>query len=808
MSTLEALRMQEEVIAAPELAPLSPAEQALLDVLTPPEYLNNNWRHRFDQAVNGLVDSQLKPEDREAIRAAADLIGWEWFGKPDEELPQTQALYQTSDDGVHMVFEPGSPLNEINQLNVALYILDQLSDISEERKKFFTSIKEAVPVALAGIIRESPIYALFSAFLIEQPEAKDQPITPSWRRIRESQIEHDIRRRYGVTEGDHVLPRTVADLALRKEIHHLDSETMPRQSTKPQDAYTRLNEWLLEEAQGWLPDSVGASDKVVEIFIPQDDKGISATEITVRTQSGIIHDVDEAAMEWSYEVLQYQAKQTPWGEQDFYGRWLGYDLLRALYIDPERDVKGALEKTVTAQSHFELDNVLYSDNPQSHVLFRLRRPVGTVYAELPKFPEVPNYHFNVRDERIAIHDPESLRDRERCTIGWVSHSDNQPDVTRLITTRNQQTDYPKFPDAYDLAIDFTSEAEFVNDEAGDYHQQEEPHIPGFEVVAREGGRWYFARTENDPYAGADSLLIDREGIARLRTTYGSLGLDSLAAKLAQYDEISAYELGLLVKDNSDYTFDSSLSYGKTKSARPELHELKKYVVNGRMQVQCTGAASFLGLSLESAIPGCRSKQIRGKVLTNQERISAVGHAQTLVAYRGVQFILDSTPPGLAGTANSIGSGNSGQLFNHPRTPISQGTNTAPSTSSRRGKDLETIIDDLPKIAISELISESRVLNAALTRPRLERLLQVALRASSKDELYKKAVALKPADPIRRSLEAAIQQEADPENATHIAQVIDYLEGYLRATPEMRKRIGVPKYDSSLIQVILTSLGNT
>lgn len=797
----------ERLGAQPEQPPLSAEEQALLDALTPPAGVLQDWQQRFDTVVGEVIDSQLDPRQKQIFRAVADRVGWEWFGQPGEALPETLVLYRGAASGtLHVRYRPDiAPAYRLPQHE--LHLQTRLKPIIEERKTFFSSKYNEVVAATGDIIRTGPQYRLFQGFLVESPDKlHDLPLTSAWRGIREAQIKEEVRRNYGVAASDELALRSYspAGRALQQGFSRLDDETMPRPEKAPSDEFSKLHNWLLGEAQDWISgdEELQPGERVVDfvarLYTNEQEK--PGREFCVKTSAGNLYPTSDECADWSSELCNGEYPREPLAVE-IRDQFLGYWLLHELYWRNDatrRNVPIALERAVEMLAHDEMNSIMWGNEPDIDVLLTLRRPTGPIYTEFPEVDERTRPLFQESSESVTIHDQESVERQRWQVAGEVIYRDTERDVQRLITAQHQNTQYPTRADNYDLILQFKYLTEFSVE-----NSVREPFIPGFRIVARNGDRWSFVRTETDPYTGADNITIAQAGISRLQTIYQQLGLQELGDKLAQHDQLSVLELERLISNNSDYTNDITLGLDQPgRYNKPTFESFKSYVVDGRLQAQCTGAASFLALSLEAALPGAVSRQIGGRILRNQNLINEIGHAQTLLTFQGQQYILDATPPGPGGADLGTGDGayRTEGLTPHQFEPHSRIADELVLAKAPVDGVPDIDLSSLSTTTLSEIAESYKEVNALSRRQQLEHALQVILEVPNGQALYQKVVALSRADPIRRSLEAVIKSSRDNQDDVLVA-ARDYLARFSQADAATRKRLNLPDYDAELVTLL-------
>lgn len=792
-----------EVEDRPEL------EQQLLDVLTLPEELSQKLEEKFDVLVDTMIASQTSPKAQKAIRLESLMFKWGIFGRPDEPLPPELALYKTGRGYLTVDIRPD------------IYVMSNARELFESGHfrqaiegpidEYYKSIKPDIEKVMRSLIESGPTYAFLRSFDIKPPTDLDQPLSPSWRRIRENQIEEEIRHHFGIPRSEHIPPHSEPDRELRKRLYGLDNETMRRTHEDEDDTMAKFRAWLRTQMIDWIDED--EREEVLErIGTPRDFRN-GRVEFTDDEDEGydnvfIIGDKGEVDVydvgSWSYKLCENERSSGGYNLGLTFGDSLALRMVE--HIDDTKNYNQllniAVDEAVSDASGSSYELAGYDTYSRGFALaIRLRRPQSPIYEHRPDRNTAEYVSLDSHDYTfVSIHSQEKLQENAKRTEGWVDQKGNKFDgINRLIQRIETDEEIPyRAGLKADLELTLYDDQRW-SDSGGSWSGI--PFIAGYELVSHFGNNWAFVRSEVDPYTGAGEVKIDPDSTSRLAEEYKQIGLIDLAAEIQKTPDLDVVRLTQLVRNYSDYTFDESLLPDRSGHDYRLLEDFGRFVQNGRLQVQCTGANSFLSKSLSVALPESICSTFHGLVLAGDERISGVWHEQTLLAYQGNQYILDATPSAPFGLDYGSGEG-FGSKIGEPRPKRSRlpEQKKEPELGEKTPKPKHEEVKEVPE---EEFAKESEESVTEAVRNRVQQILRLAFNAPNDRVLYELVVGLKEGDPVRQSLTAVMRLQ--PGQTVQVEGVLSYLETYSKADANLIKKAGLPQYDPALISLLTAAL---
>ncbi|HWB39273.1 MAG TPA: hypothetical protein VG604_03470, partial [Candidatus Saccharimonadales bacterium] len=361
-----------------------------------------------------------------------------------------------------------------------------------------------------------------------------------------------------------------------------------------------------------------------------------------------------------------------------------------------------------------------------------------------------------------------------------------------------------------------------------------PFIPGYELASISYSRsdsgyrdtFQFKKLDVDPYRQAE-VTLPADGQEALAAWYKGIGLDA-AAKTLESRPYTISQLVDLIRANSEYTFND-------RYAAAYYYDQFENLVDdeGRLQVQCSGAALFLRQSLLQAfenVDGFSARTIGGHFLKpSDRRVSQAQHAQVAITINGEQYILDSTPsirgnslqrglrdeqrqdrqwqnrgkkPSIASQLGNIGNDLGAawnltvQDFQNWRSQRREAAAIKKahkqSKAAAKEANAEQLVPAEPKAAkaeqpLPELETITHQEFKRQNQPDLGRLqselheqLEVLLMARDKTELYENALRLSNDDPVRRVLGVATAAVRGELETAELSRLGKYLGNYATA----------------------------
>ncbi|NUS73751.1 MAG: hypothetical protein HOQ05_10140, partial [Corynebacteriales bacterium] len=578
---------------------------ALLAAITPPPDVVRDWRARFEKRAQKILNSYLLPSEQLSIQTAVDMIEWELFGKPDTNLPDTQFMMQSITTGAlqvrsrfleHIAFG-GSPYYK----DFEDIIRNEFSDLLSEQREFMfgkdgqpspneTQIVEATKT----LLKNSAQYRLLQSLTIATPILEEQPLSVAERQLLENSLHDSLfgpltsPERYGAAGF-------AANREFTRKKYLLEQQTKPRGGLQGDNTRAKVVAWMLEQAQQWWPRELRDSPITkVSLGSLGNMEGIFVGDATGKRYS-----VEHKVRDWSREIQKDPIEKL---YVPRVAERLCYEFVREFCRDQTASPSQILEKVVNGLAH---DWGWTGTSPKDRdlfyfreLLFALRQPIGPIYTEIPAnagagtipvhFSLDPNQdNAGSTTTKISVESEKGEEELKHITHARVARRDYRDGLPRLLLHQQRGHDYPPLSNSvwYRLILD-------IEDGAANW---KEPYIPGYVAVANSGKRWAFQRTKDDPHGGAEQVLISTNGIQNLIDAYQSIGLEPLANALAKQEkrhgQVSAADLENLVRRFSDYTYDNT--YGVSTAGTPELKDFATCHKKGRLQIQCSGAATFL-----------------------------------------------------------------------------------------------------------------------------------------------------------------------------------------------------------------------
>lgn len=788
-----------------EVLPLTPGEQKLLEAITFPPLLQEKWHMQFDRVIQEQIDSCIDPKDRELITVVAGAIEWEWFGNPDDPLPACTIL---SD---HKSLQFTEKAVEQYSMSIREYLYRALSEISVARDFYYVeNMREDIITALAEIIQETPAYAFLRALASEAPQLRDIPLTLAQRMIREAQEEDAVRKTFGLNRQHNLRLHYDAHNSLQRRLYQLDDEKVQTKEQKDDNPKQLLLQYILNELNSFLGRE--GDERVVSLTKTERDE---LTGLSVRGKEDYLTD---SIFTLSDEWISASAMNGRRYLEDFDYSWsLLYALAKGL-IDQNQTQLSALEilnKAIVPPDDFDIFREGAIRAGLKAYLFRMDTPIAKERYGISKTwrPNIADRHNYI--DVVSAGVIEEMR--QQPPFGKIVGSARKDTTGRVITgARRMQADLPVHINDYACML--------YMDENADYHlygalgrmdsleldmDELEPLIPGYYAAAYDENErvWYFKRAEFDPYRGSAELKIDEQSQAALAAQLQAIGMDTLASEIAHKTNLDLSQLVALIREYSDYTFDKKYALS-TSFLKERTDEGFKQLISesGRLQVQCTGAATFLCHVLKTALPSSRVASLSGHVVDDGGDISSIGHVQVMVSHEGRQYIVDATPPSiLAGTG--FDGGNRGMLRRREYDNLDQKNPFGEKVPMLQQGDVKTELQIIGTAA--EIAHAEKTAQVQNVTERTKQLLRAhfSMPAASDEQLYREVVKLKKdADPVRRVLELVLQAEAGvAEGRRNIEKTQAYLEAVKGANGALLRRLGVPRYDDALLRSLASIL---
>ncbi len=802
--TLEMSGVIETSLNTSEL-PLTPAEQKLREAIRFPEELQRNWRERFRQAIQSELDMCVDPDDQELITRVATLIEWEWFSDTDDPPPEGVALADDHElSFVSDTFERYHPY-------VRSYLLrEPLIELMTERANYFSEeMRNQVNNLLSEVVKETLAYALLRALATETPHAYDAPLTLAWRMIRESQEEDVVRKSHGLTREDTLRSHYNAHSELQRRVYQLDDERMLAIKQAQGDPMQRLLQYIVNELN--IYHGYEGDERIVALTGVKQDELVGMTVDGREKRLG--DDIFLLSDDW---VVEPGGNGVRWLEKYDKSGSLLEALAQGLVERGASEGGDLLEILDAATEVCKYHSVL----EQGGI-----RPGLTAYLRQTDIPLVEERSVRHREwypnsaskeSRLDVVSPSDIEEGQRHNVGYIVGSVVRDVAGRVITTgRRASINLPRHINDYAcmLYVNRDEGGEWclygdLDDHLGGGYSIKDlgPFIPGYQAAAYDpdDGVWYFKRAEVDPYRGSAEVEIAKDNQSILADRVRSMGLLSLADEIAEATDLNLAQLTILISDHSDYTFDEKYKILTNKKSELTDEDFAQLVnESGRLQVQCTGSATFLCHMLKIALPSSRAATISGHTVAGDGNIRNVGHVQVMMAHEGTQYIVDATPPNRAmGTASESYSSGGGWRANQTsgqKHPSGEKRNTS---RQELGEEALQIMGTAQSMAQDE-----RAQRAQDVSERAKQLLKAHfdILNSSDEALYKQVSLLKKdADPLRRILELVLRHDNGVLLQDELQRTKEFLVNLNERGDDapLFRRIGIPRYDQQLIRSLI------
>lgn len=799
--TLEMPIPEESLRNVPEMPDLTPAEQQVLEAITLPENHQKRLHQQFQAAISEEVETCIDPGDADLIKTVASIIEWEWFAQRGDSLPDGIVMNTNGELIPRTKYAAANVVRVRHHLEVSV-----LESTSKYREGLMDALDmdSKIREAFAAIGRESEIYRVLHAIASDTPESEDMPLPLARRMIREAQIEDDVRRRHSLAPSDTLGLHPNAHREFNKGVCRLDDETEKRKTLQTLDGRERLLAFLVDEYNEYDDDP--GVPLITSFYLNENGdicgRGIDGEEVYIG--GGALHDFSYCMS----ESISKPNRLESIADSEFIPAYLLTNLL-----DPEKLSQPVLKVLYESAYGFSPADVRIGGDIVAEVLTYIRGVQSDIVGRLPYEDGTgPTWVKTSENPSIEVHDLQGLK-KEQNTIIGLTRGKAYLAANHLVMGGNpRQSEYPQTADDYDIRIELGGSSISFNTYGKDFaFRKGVPFIPGFELVAIDKSdrtnQFYFKRAEVDPYNGSAEVMLDPGGIQAVINQCQEIGFTALADKLRGTREVSLADMAAFVSEVSDYTFEQKYYltdfFGEKREFAAE--DLKKLVdETGRLQVQCTGAATFLGYLLKTALPGSHATTIGGNVIEPDGYISAAGHAQVMVSHAGEQYILDATPSlGSEYGLTSVRGGASGGAYRNQAAAerklpdnIKHADSQDITRNQQKNGDELTVVDTTA--AQNQREANERTVGVGERTKMLFRAHFNMSQSGSDDKLYERILKLKKdADPIRKTLELLLRSE-NQDITADLQSAQEYIANLKKAEPVIFKRIGIPHYNQTML----------
>ena len=705
---------------------------------------------KFYKSLAYQIFARFNPQEQLIVQAVSDMLFVEWCGESLVKLPATLVWTEDEAKKLQLEYQAFLPLSTSNDRAIKNVLSELVSECWETKEAFLATQQPVILQALQHCIYEGGQYALLSSLLTELVPAVREVEKPLWQEIKRGEA---YLEKSGEPNPEQTNWEQSVEVPVNRKLHHVGVEV---------DVAARLDAWFLRLVQHYH--DPGRRDGVTGVFVSIQPE---STTLYYQTTSGKKVELGEDFI----ESTSYQEATLETVRQEHPVAWLDFDKrLTFLYMqqfyaqsDGARDLSGLLDGAVQlcAESVAELVKDGY----------RYRVPRGGLMPQLPVRSQNSIWLSPLEHEsqvnRVTYLTHQEFISLTRAGVGKVVERDYAEIVPRLILKRYWSAEALEEPPAsFHLALEMS---QVVEEGYGLV-------IPGYVSLGYVDATWYFMRNENDPYAGAEKILLPVEGVRNLAQHYQTIGLTGLAAELYTFGKPSLRDLTFVLTKWSQQSFDEKYTETVYLDDQPGLQSFAHYVQAGKLQIQSELSAQFLMASLHILFPDEFSTVLTGLVLSDAEQLRELPHAQVLFVYDGVEYILDAS-----------------------LLPFE-----APPAKRRGAVPLQS--NQVDETGLLQRMAAVAHYNQLANHTRLDHFLHNVLRVRTQAALVQKLGELTDSDPIRRTVGLISRMEAGMVSEREIDEGKAYLERYLAMSPRDGLSLGLPYYGELVLRQLLTLLG--
>lgn len=800
-----------------------------------PEAYREEYREYFEGVVDKVKAECLDPALAELLDVGADYYRWFLFADRGDALPDTLAIrkllsYNEDDIPEYAVsVHPDHRAAAYGYSGVidgfTSYAAKDLESLFDGAESVSTGSGSTVPEtdgsrradrvqdryeALVDVITSTPTYGLLQSFNHDPTSHGDRPLTPLERQTRQAHITQQVREKHGLQEGDPIHFRSQPDLDIRKLTAQLDDEKIrgrrPGEETTPAE---RARDYFVAKTLEIYKQEGVETPRVEYDAIGRPTFVFSSHRERLYIGNPIVNQVAHSIVA---ELGSENAVNSKLARQVL------YDVIARIRTDRNLDevLKEAVSHAAQQQLHHLSFDMLHSYMQQTDGYHKIHynlivapdwvralHPQGpifdtSVYRENSNIPTMIMRHrpFATKPQIVERARIQELSQRTVATVTRAPEAIH--DITpRLVVMGSAAPPMPLPSSRFDLEISFP------------HQRTDNVLIPGYQLsgVDTEQGIFQFLKSDVDPYM-LPEIPISDDGKGRLMKYYEDHRYDALSDALREADPVSVVDLVRIISNNSDYTYDT------------QLPEKEVVGVQGRPQVQCTGAAHLLEASLQHALSAEFSSLrasvvlLEGHVLKpGSSKINGLKHQQVQLTFEGASYLLDATPSGDMAT-ESVGRAVASRAGRQQRflQRFKRGGGLSRPSVTFKQPTIENIQEisvpepvTLPKTQpLYESVAAQKVAerkDPGILRGRLEQQLMAAFHAPNADALMKRLLHEPQEDPVRRTISLAIQSTSDQGISTDIEALRQYVAQYERLTPVQRKQYRLSTYGPEMIRIL-------
>lgn len=741
------------------------------------------YEQLFDADVSNLLGLCQDETARRAVQTVSDTVRWYLFAGVGDPLPDNLCIVKCNDGTLAVDVHPDFRVEPRLQSEIVTALTQTSSTYKWLEGEIDRVQGDAILTPeISKIICASETYNFLKSFDANSPQPNEVPITPWMRWVREAQIEADVREQFKIPRNLAVTNKTAADWALQKALYQLDEETMPgSEQSKDASPAQRYIQYLCDAYN-----QVEANDKD---FIPLRKLGYDHDEGRITT-NGFVSELTTAKLRNVLYQRNLDYKAGGYSNMVTLVEELEITFLIKLLEHPEMSYGQVLEQSVQEVID-DKNGISITDAWRKNTLVKadlewLRRPSGQIIEE-------DDYHA-ARTARPAMQgaigfgnkvfpgvtDQWSIEGQYRQTAGTVERRQTNDRALRLLIDAKVTSERSMHADGgdQDLIIDMSN---YVSGGPTSFS------VPGYELITSSHGRYAFTSAEHDPYA-LSGIEVPEADLALLLKEYTKIGLFDLVHDITAADHLTVDRLAQLVKAHSDYTYDKDYITKVPES----IADFKKVIKGGRLQVQCSGAASFFSYSLDGLFGERASRTISGMMLQpTSNRVPWVNHAQTALSHKGKMYMYDTTPPGDG-------------LLEDPRyLRHNQATEYTPDIvpyheSYGDPTDLIGPAVEIEYLSEAEVETAQQELQRQNSKEALEMQLCAPLGVNNVDQMYKKLVELSKDDPLRRAMKLVSMAARGEVDRIEIERTLAFIQNYPEQGSPILKRHHLKAYKAEVL----------
>lgn len=719
---------------------------------------------QFDDIVTKTELACGVPAMYPRIHSVAHKLDWLLFGKKGQALPEGMALSPTAfEDGDKLFYKHADIIDTTTALRSddedVIYrgmMNNGLTELQMTVNSLRTGKLKEIEESFGEAVKLTPLMQFFYGFAQSLPQISERSLTLAEKTMRLNAAGHEIRIKHGLANQDNLRLHATASRELGRRAILLDDETM--RIVQPVDNefgslraffeneileyYGNDPQTLKAELHNFKMGSTAADleRSIVKKILGDNKEHLYDARSAVRLIAIKLGQVQERSDETLTGVLDQVCKDAlvfslgvgvqPYGEIE--------------HIAAARGMLYNLPQVTDTNYDNTLPKIDFSKNKPADVQSPEYYPGynSQTYEDMPTI--VDRYHYE-QDLATVLAE-----------VDWLQPLVNR--APRLLGAQPAEMSDSSSVGPAELRVRFTG--------------TRPADIAGYQIVKldKNTGVAEYAKLDNDPYRPAD-ILINYDAQARLLAAVDDMQVPVLASSLRK-SQLSVEQLVRTIADLSDYTFDMN---GQQVAGNWGARTL-----NGRLQMQCTGAAAVLKNLLNAAYPGS-AKVISGKVLMpGDDIVSAAGHAQVNFydARTKQRFYLDATPK-----------------FREYR------ANYAPPTSVASDELLNVLADvTAPTMELALPIEQPTV----SLKSQIELLLQPRLGVKSAEAVYEKVAQLAVDDPMSVTVAAVLRSEMggfSPEWYDDPQRLVSYLDSIAMHDTEYLKQANITAYTPDTLRML-------